>query len=55
MVHFDHLLLILSRLLHSRKEMRKYSVVTPKVGADVRQSGVADGWAEFSRCIPKHW
>lgn len=54
MVHFNYLLLILSRLLHSRKEMRKYPVVTPKVGAGVQQSGVADGWAEFSHCIQKH-
>lgn len=55
MVHFNYLLLILSRLLHSRKEMGKYPVVTLKVGADIQQSGVADGWAEFSHCIQKHW
>lgn len=39
MVHFNYLLLILSRLLHSRKEMRKYPAVTPKVGAGVQQPG----------------
>lgn len=54
MVHFNSLLLILSRLLHSRKEMRKYPVVTPKVGAGIQQPGVADGWAEFSHCIQNH-
>lgn len=54
MVHFNYLLLILSRLLHSRKEMRKYPVVTPKAGAGVQQPGLADGWAEFSHCFQKH-
>lgn len=54
MVHFNYLLLILSRLLHSRREMRKYPVVTPKVGAGIQQPGVADGWAEFNHCIQKH-
>lgn len=54
MVHFNYPLLILSRLIQSRKEIRKYPVVTPKIGAGVQQAGVADGWAEFSLCIQKY-